>query len=142
VPYNGDPALVRPVEDAKASLDRLRAAGLRVGVLSNQSGVARGMITSDQVRAVNARIEELLGPFDGWYICEHGPGEDCECRKPKPKLVNDAARDWNIAPSRIALIGDKRSDIETADNAGSQGFLVGGHGLSLAQAVDRILVVA
>ena len=129
---------MQPVADAKASLDRLRAAGLRVGVLTNQSGVARGMITSDQVRAVNARIEELLGPFDGWYICEHGPHDDCDCRKPKIKLVLDAARAWDVRPEQIAIVGDKQSDVETARNARTLGIRVG-HGVTLAQAVDQLL---
>jgi histidinol phosphatase-like enzyme len=57
VPYNGDPAVVRPVPGARAALDRLRAAGLPPGVVSNQSGVARGLLTREQV----ARVEELLG---------------------------------------------------------------------------------
>jgi D-glycero-D-manno-heptose 1,7-bisphosphate phosphatase len=139
VPYNGNPDLVRPVENAKASLDRLRAAGLRVGVLTNQSGVGRGMITSEQVRAVNARVEALLGPFDGWYVCEHGPEDDCPCRKPKIRLVLDAARDWNIDPSQIAIIGDKADDVLTAENAGALGIRVGLHGITLAQAVDELL---
>src|SRR5690348_5821530 len=58
VPYNGDPALVRPVPGARAALDRLRAAGLRLGVVTNQSAVARGMISQDDVAAVHARITE------------------------------------------------------------------------------------
>jgi D-glycero-D-manno-heptose 1,7-bisphosphate phosphatase len=139
VPYNGDPERVQPVADAKASLDRLRAAGLRVGVLTNQSGVGRGMITSEQVRAVNARIETLLGPFDGWYVCEHGPDDDCDCRKPKTKLVLDAARDWNVDPSRLAIIGDKADDMLTAENAGAIGIRVGHAGRTLAEAVDDVL---
>ena len=98
VPYNGDPVLVQPVAGAKAALDRLRAAGLRVGVLTNQSGVGRGIISEAQMRAVNARVEELLGPFDGWFICPHAPEEACECRKPKPKLILDAARAWGVDP--------------------------------------------
>ena len=56
VPYNGDPAVVRPVPGARRALDRLRTAGLRIGVVSNQSGVARGLVTEEQVRAVNARV--------------------------------------------------------------------------------------
>jgi histidinol-phosphate phosphatase family protein len=138
VPYNGDPALVQPVEDAKDALDRLRAAGLRIGVLTNQSGVGRGMITSDDVRAVNARIDALLGPFDGWYICEHGPDEKCECRKPNVKLVLDAARTWGMRADEIAIVGDKPSDVETANNAGGLGIRVG-NGVTLSDAVDAIL---
>jgi D-glycero-D-manno-heptose 1,7-bisphosphate phosphatase len=134
---------VQPVEDAKASLDRLRAAGMRVGVLTNQSGVGRGMITSDQVRAVNARIEELLGPFDGWYICEHGPNDDCDCRKPKTKLVEEAARDWNVPIAQIAIVGDKPSDEETARNTGGVGIRVRKNdGASFRDAVDRLLANA
>jgi D-glycero-D-manno-heptose 1,7-bisphosphate phosphatase len=140
VPYNGDPDLVEPFDDAKASLDRLRSAGLRVGVLTNQSGVGRGTISLEQMQAVNARVEQLLGPFDGWFVCPHAPDEDCDCRKPKPKLVLTAARDWGIDPSEIAVIGDKPSDIETAKNAGAIGIQVG-DGRTFAQAVDAALEV-
>src|SRR5215210_860048 len=72
-PYNGDPDWVRPVDGAREALDRLRARGVRVGVVSNQSGVARGLITGDQVRACMDRLEELLGPFDVIRWCPHGP---------------------------------------------------------------------
>lgn len=61
VPYNGDPAAVRPMPTARAALQRLRRAGVRAGVVSNQSGIARGLITESQVRAVNARVDLLLG---------------------------------------------------------------------------------
>jgi histidinol-phosphate phosphatase family protein len=137
VPYNGDPALVKPIEGTKAALDRLRAAGLRVGVLTNQSGVGRGLISLEQVHAVNARVEELLGPFDGWFLCPHAPDEDCECRKPKPKLIFDAARAWGIQPSEIMVIGDKESDVEAARNAGSPAMRIGPE-LSLGQAVELV----
>lgn len=138
VPYNGDPELVDPVPRAKELLDALRARGIKVGVLSNQSGVGRGMITHDQMQAVNDRVDELLGPFDGWYVCPHAPEEDCECRKPKPKLVLDAARDWSIDPSQIVVIGDKTSDVEVAKNAGATGVLVG-KGVTFAEVVEAVL---
>ncbi len=138
VPYNGDPQFVQPVPNVKELLDELRAAGLKVGVLTNQSGIGRGMITEAQMRAVNARIEELLGPFDGWFVCPHAPDDDCECRKPKPKLVFDAAREWNIDPSMIVVIGDKQSDVDVATNARARGILIDS-GSSLTQAVEAIL---
>jgi histidinol-phosphate phosphatase family protein len=137
VPYNGDPALVQPVAGAKVALDRLRAAGLRVGVLTNQSGVGRGIISDAQMRAVNARVEELLGPFDGWFICPHAPDEDCECRKPKPKLIFDAARAWGIDPRQIVVVGDKESDMETARNAGAYGIRIDG-ACDIASAIEKI----
>jgi D-glycero-D-manno-heptose 1,7-bisphosphate phosphatase len=139
VPYNGDPDLVEPVDGARDSLDRLRDAGVRVGILSNQSGVGRGMIQSDQVRAVNDRVESLLGPFDGWYICEHSPDDECECRKPRTKLVFEAAHDWGLETSEMAIVGDKADDVLTADNAGALGLRVGLSGMTLAEAVDEIL---
>jgi HAD superfamily hydrolase (TIGR01662 family) len=138
VPYNGDPALVDPVPRAKELLDALRARGLKVGVLSNQSGIGRGMITEAQMQAVNARVDALLGPFDGWYVCPHAPEDDCECRKPKPKLVLDAARDWGVPPSRIVVVGDKTSDVDVARNAGAVGVLVG-KGVTLIEAVEGLL---
>jgi histidinol-phosphate phosphatase family protein len=137
VPYNGDPALVQPVAGAKVALDRLRAAGLRVGVLTNQSGVGRGIISDAQMRAVNARVEELLGPFDGWFICPHAPDEDCECRKPKPKLIFDAARAWGIDPRQIVVVGDKESDMETARNAGAYGIRIDG-ACDISSAIEKI----
>ncbi len=138
VPYNGDPALVEPFSNAKEALDRLRRAGLKVGVLTNQSGVGRGMITEAQMHAVNARVEELLGPFDGWYVCPHAPGDDCECRKPKPKLILDAAREWGIASSQIVVVGDKHSDVEAARNAHAIGMLLDEE-RTLQNAVSAIL---
>lgn len=138
VPYNGEPEFVDPVPRAKELLDALRARGIKVGVLSNQSGIGRGMITHEQMQAVNDRVDELLGPFDGWYVCPHAPEEDCECRKPKPKLVLDAAREWGLNPSQIVVIGDKTSDVEVAKNAGATGVLVG-KGLTFAEAVQAML---
>ena len=67
VPYNGDPSCVEPVADAPHALGRLRARGIKVGVISNQSGIGRGILTHEHVQAVNARIDALLGPFAGWW---------------------------------------------------------------------------
>ena len=63
VPYNGDPAAVRPMPGARATLDRLRRQGLRLGVITNQSGLSKGYFSQAQMHAVRARIEDLLGPF-------------------------------------------------------------------------------
>jgi D-glycero-D-manno-heptose 1,7-bisphosphate phosphatase len=130
--------LVVPASGAKEALDRLRGAGLKVGVLTNQSGVGRGMITEAQMRAVNARVEELLGPFDGWFICVHGPDDDCDCRKPKPKLILDAARAWNVDPSQIVVVGDKESDVAAARNAGAHPIKIDG-ACDIASAAEQIL---
>ncbi|MFD0777118.1 D-glycero-alpha-D-manno-heptose-1,7-bisphosphate 7-phosphatase, partial [Streptomonospora algeriensis] len=112
VPYNSDPARVRPRSDARAALDRVRSAGLRLGVVSNQSGIARGLITPDELAAVNAAVEDRLGPFDVWRVCTHSEDGGCTCRKPRPGLIRDAAADLGVRPQECAVIGDIGSDVE------------------------------
>lgn len=138
VPYNGDPKAVAPVPGIERALARLRAAGLPIGIVSNQSGVGRGMITVDQVEAVNRRIDELLGPFEAWVYCPHGPDDDCECRKPKPKMIYDAAQMMGVDPSCCVVIGDKKSDVEAAQNAGAKAILVD-DAHSVIAAIESIL---
>jgi histidinol-phosphate phosphatase family protein len=124
VPYNGDPDRVAPVPGARAALDRLRAAGLPLAVVSNQSGVARGLLEREDVVRVNQRVEELLGPLGPWAVCPHGPGDGCGCRKPRPGLVLEAAGQLGVAPERCAVIGDIGADVEAARAAGARGVLV------------------
>ncbi|TDC28550.1 HAD-IIIA family hydrolase [Micromonospora sp. 15K316] len=124
VPYNGDPEKVRPVAGARAALDRLRAAGLRLGVVTNQSGLARGFFTRAQMEAVHARIELLLGPFDTWRVCPHDDEEACGCRKPAPGLVRAAASDLGTVPDRCVMVGDIGRDVTAALAAGAAGVLV------------------
>ncbi|MFJ2082352.1 HAD-IIIA family hydrolase [Micromonospora chokoriensis] len=124
VPYNGDPEKVRPVPGARAALDRLRAAGLRLAVVTNQSGLARGYFTGEQMRAVHARVEELLGRFDAWLVCPHDDEDRCDCRKPAPGLVHTAARDLGTTASRCVMVGDIGRDVAAALAAGATGVLV------------------
>ena len=124
VPYNGDPDRVVPMPGAREALERLRAAGLPLAVVSNQSGVARGLLTQGEVAAVNRRVEELLGPLGPMLVCPHGPDEGCACRKPRPGLVLRAAERLGIAPERCAVVGDIGADVEAARAAGARGVLV------------------
>lgn len=138
VPYNGDPAAVQPVPGVGEAIERLRKAGLPVAIVSNQSGVARGYITLEQVEAVNRRVEQLLGPFSASLYCPHGPGDACECRKPKPKMIVDAARSMGVDPSCCVVIGDKESDVKAAHNAGAQAiFIDDAH--SVIDAIETVL---
>jgi histidinol-phosphate phosphatase family protein len=122
--YNGDPALVRPIAGARAAVARVRDAGVPVGVVSNQSGLGRGLLTEAQVRAVNARVDELVGPFGTWRYCPHHPADGCPCRKPSPLLVHAAAADLGVEPHRVVVIGDIASDVGAAEAAGGWGVLV------------------
>jgi histidinol-phosphate phosphatase family protein len=124
VPYNGDPARVCPKPGAIEALEALRAAGVRLAVVSNQSGVGRGVLTLDQVDAVNRRVEELLGPLGPWLVCVHAPQEGCQCRKPRPGLVISALERLAVSADRCALIGDIGTDVEAALAAGVRPILV------------------
>jgi HAD superfamily hydrolase (TIGR01662 family) len=124
VPYNGDPGRVVPVPGARRALDRLRRRGVRIGVVSNQSGIAAGRITAADVRRVNARTEELLGPVDVWEFCPHDDAAGCRCRKPGPGLIERAARRLGTTAADCVVIGDIGRDVAAAHAAGARGILV------------------
>ena len=124
VPYNTDPDLVAPVDGAREVLDDLRRRGIAVGVVSNQSGVARGLITPAQLDAVNARVGELLGPFDTWQVCPHGTDDGCACRKPAPGMVLAAAAALGLDPGACVVVGDIGADVGAALAAGARAVLV------------------
>jgi histidinol-phosphate phosphatase family protein len=124
LPYNGDPDRVSPMPGAREALARLRRARVPVAVVTNQSGLARGTLSREQVDAVNRRIEALLGPIDAWLICPHGPEDSCACRKPAPGLILTAARQLGADPSRCVVIGDVAADVYAAQAVGARGILV------------------
>ncbi|PYE17450.1 HAD superfamily hydrolase (TIGR01509 family) [Williamsia limnetica] len=124
VPYLADPDLVEPMPGAAALLDELRAAGYRIGVVSNQSGVARGLITPDQLTAVNERVHAILGDFDTWQTCVHDDSAGCDCRKPAPGMIKAAAAELGIDTRDCVMIGDIGADVEAALSAGASAILV------------------
>ncbi len=124
VPGNRDPGQVVPMPGARDALDRLRARGVPLAVVSNQHAVGRGLISLEQVQAVNRRIEELLGPIGAWVVCPHQAADGCGCRKPAPGLVLRAAALLGVPPRCCALIGDTGADVEAARAAGARPILV------------------
>jgi histidinol-phosphate phosphatase family protein len=124
VPYNGDPRRVVPRPGALDALAALRAAGVPTAVVSNQSGIARGLLTAAEVDAVNERADALLGGVGPWFVCPHGPRDGCDCRKPAPGLVLSAAAALGVEPRRCVVIGDVGADVEAARAAGARAVLV------------------
>ncbi len=113
----------------------INAAGMKAIVVTNQSGIARGYFTEDFVRRVHDRINEFLeaegARIDGFYVCPHHPihgqgiyKQDCDCRKPKPGMLLQAAREMNIDLARSYMVGDMLRDVQTGKNAGAKGILV------------------
>jgi histidinol-phosphate phosphatase family protein len=126
VPYNGDPELVTPMPGATEAVARLRRAGIRLGVVTNQSAVGLGLITEAQMHAVNRRVDALLGPFGTWAVCPHDPGAGCACRKPAPGLIRQAAADLGADPAQCVVIGDIGADAAAACAAGARAIVVPG----------------
>ena len=131
VHYCKDPALVRLIPGAREALLRLQSAGFRLVIITNQSGIARGMMTAEDFQAVQWRLLELLGSnlIDATYMCPDGPDAPSERRKPAPGMVFDAVRDLELEVSRSWFIGDRQVDVQCGLNAGARSILVRtGHG--------------
>jgi histidinol-phosphate phosphatase family protein len=124
VPYNGDPDRVEPASGAAEAVGHARRHDLAVAMITNQSGIARGLFRRADAEAVNARVAELLGPFDAVRLCPHGEDEGCGCRKPAPGMVLAAAADLGVAPHECVVIGDIGTDVAAARAAGARGILV------------------
>ncbi len=141
VPYNGDPEKVRPLPGVRNALDRLRHAGVRVGVVSNQSGIAQGLISEADALAVNAEVERQLGPFEVVEMCPHGRDDGCDCRKPRPGMVDRACERLGVRTGRCVVIGDIESDVRAGEAAGGGGILVPAPATDPAE-VERVRRVA
>ncbi|WSQ12657.1 HAD-IIIA family hydrolase [Streptomyces sp. NBC_01231] len=124
VPHNTDPDRVRPVAGAREAVGLLRLHGISTGVLTEQPGVARGLLTDADVRRVDRRVDDLLGPFDVWGVCPHAPDDGCHCRAPEPGLLLWAVGRVCTAPSGCVVVGDRGTHVEAARRAGGHGILV------------------
>ena len=124
--YCSDPKQVKPLDGAANALRRLKNAGYKIIVITNQSGIGRGFFTEKQYRAVEAEVSRQLGDhlIDATYFCPDAPGQPSKCRKPAPGMVLEAARDHDVDLARSFLIGDKEIDAECAHNAGVRAIRV------------------
>ncbi len=131
--YIGNPDQVEILPRVSDCLKKLKNEyNFKLIVISNQSGVARGLITDEQVISVNEKVNLLLNEnnvlIDSFYYCPHHPDfsseEKCDCRKPSPKMVLQASKDFDVNLSKSYFIGDKASDIECGLNAGVKSILL------------------
>jgi len=140
--YIKDTDKVKLLDGAKEAIRILKSNGFMVLIVTNQSGVARGMMTMDDVNKVNKKMLSLLGDnlIDGILICTHGPDDNCSCRKPGTELVKKAAKSHNIDLVKSYSIGDKDSDKELGQNMGGKGIKLGENGINtLLDAVKLII---
>ncbi len=135
VPYNVDPSLIALSWQAGPGLQVFRQLGYKLIVVSNQSGVARGLFTESALAGVSRRLGELLAQYgvtlDGFYYCPHSPegvvgryAVSCTCRKPMPGMLLRAAREHDIDLARSWMIGDILHDIEAGQRAGCKTVLI------------------
>ena len=143
--YLGDATSVRLVPGAAETIAVLNRAGWTIVIVTNQSGVARGLFALDAVTAVHDQLTELLygygAKIDSYYFCPHHPSvgerpyrQDCDCRKPRPGLLKRAEAELGIDLGRSWVVGDRHGDLELAFRAGAKAALVkSGYGLGELQ---------
>ena len=135
VGYLKDLGQLRLIPGAGSAIRKFNEAGLKVVVITNQSGVARGYFTESFVHDTHALLDKMLknegARLDGIYYCPHHPTAgntrytmECDCRKPGTGLIDRAARDLDIDVKRSYVVGDKWSDIELGQRAGARSVLV------------------
>ena len=124
--YCSDPNDVRIFPGVVESLRRLKLRGFKLIIITNQSGIGRGLFSLDQYRVVESEVLRQIGTdlVDATYYCPDPPGRYSKCRKPAPGMVVEATRDHHIDLSRSFFIGDKESDVECAHNAGVRAIRV------------------
>jgi|SRR5947209_10097304 len=118
--YCSRPDQVRVFEGVADALRKLKRAGYKIIVITNQSGIGRGFFSEKEYRAVEAEVSRQLGDdlIDASYFCPDVPGRPSDCRKPAPGMIVRAAQDLDLELSKSFFVGDKETDAECAHNAG------------------------
>ncbi len=142
VGYIGSPERLTLIDGACEAIKRLNRAGIKVIVVSNQSGVGRGYFSEDELLRVNTRLRELLDSggarLDGIYYCPHRPEDGCRCRKPDTALIEMAVSNHGVDPEVSYVVGDKASDVELARRVRARAILVEtGHGKKEVKMLDH-----
>lgn len=118
----------RPIPGSLDAIAKLHGAGVRVAVVTNQSGIGRGLYTEATLAAIHARmtmaIETAGGKLAGIYYCPHHPDAGCECRKPKTALLRRIESELGVSLTGQPFVGDRGSDLEAARAVGARPVLV------------------
>ena len=118
----------RPIPGSLEAIAALTGAGFTLAVASNQSGIARGLFGQDALDAMHAKMLSLVheagGHISRIVICPHGPDDDCDCRKPKPGMLEQLARHFDTSLASVPVIGDSLRDLEAAAAVGARPMLV------------------
>jgi D-glycero-D-manno-heptose 1,7-bisphosphate phosphatase len=118
----------RPIHGSLDAIAALTRGGFRVAVVTNQSGVGRGLFTEKTLNEIHARmaaaVRETGGELAAIYYCPHRPDEGCDCRKPRTALLRRLERDLGYSLARVPFIGDRLSDIDAAEAVGARAILV------------------
>lgn len=122
-----------PIPGSIEALAAASQSGFRIFVVSNQSGVARGLIDISELQRIHGRlvaeVQRLGGRIDAILFCPHGPDDGCRCRKPQPGMLEDIAQRTGARLSEAIFVGDRLSDLEAARAVGARAVLVEtGHG--------------
>ena len=131
--YVLDPGQLRLIPGSAAALRELRALGLGIVVVTNQSPIGRGWLTRDGLDGIHEHLSALLAAegatLDGYYVCPHAPDEGCDCRKPETGLALGAAAEHGFDPAESFVVGDHAGDVEMGRRIGARTILVRtGHG--------------
>lgn len=140
--YLADPQHLGLFPGAADAVAAVNAAGVKVALITNQSGVGRGLIAPDALDRIHARLRALLAErgawLDGIYACLHLPEDGCACRKPETALALRAAHDLGVDAARSVMIGDKAADIEMGRRLGGRSILVRtGYGVQTESGLDN-----
>ena len=116
--YIRSPAQWRPIRGSLEAIARLRKAGWRVAVATNQAGVGRGLFDMATLAAIHATMSRAVaqagGHLDAVFFCPHAPSADCGCRKPRPGMLHEIARRFAVDPAAMIMIGDSLRDLQAA----------------------------
>jgi D-glycero-D-manno-heptose 1,7-bisphosphate phosphatase len=127
--YLADPDALQFAAGAEPGLRKMAGMGFRLVVITNQSGIARGLFSLSTLQQIHERLRQMLesigAPVDGIYVCPHGPADGCECRKPKLGLMRQACEELGFDMAESIVIGDKDSDVEFGRRAGALTLLIG-----------------